>query len=52
MSNKKKTKYVGKIEELPSKSIYLNINHLEKGDYELSIIHQNKLIKKTTFKKN
>lgn len=48
---KKPIKYETKIEELPSNKIYINVNKLEKGDYELNIIHQNKLIKKTTFKK-
>lgn len=49
MSDKKKIKYVAKIEELPSKTIYINVNHLEKGNYELNIIQKNKLILKTTF---
>ncbi len=44
-------KYESKIEELPSNKIYINVNKMEKGDYELNIINQNKLIKKTTFKK-
>jgi hypothetical protein len=48
---KKPTKYEAKIEELPSTKIYVNVNNLENGDYELNIIHKNKLIKKTTFKK-
>ena len=47
----KKVKYEGKLEKFPEKKIYLNVNNMEKGDYELNIIHQNKLIKKTTFKK-
>lgn len=51
MSEKKKTKYLGKIDELPSKTIFINVNHLEKGEYELNIINKNKLISKTTFKK-
>ena len=48
---KKTMKYESKIEELPSNKIYINVNKMEKGDYELNIINQNKLIKKTTFKK-
>lgn len=48
---KKQTKYTGKIDELPSKTIFINVNHLEKGNYELNIIHNNKLISKTNFKK-
>ncbi len=52
MSKKKIIGYEAKIEKLPDKKIFLNINAMEKGDYELNIIHQNKLIKKTTFKKS
>jgi hypothetical protein len=47
----KKITYESRIEQLPSNKIYLNINKMEKGEYELNIINQNKLIKKTTFKK-
>ncbi|WP_165396018.1 hypothetical protein [Flavobacterium sp. J27] len=48
---KKPTKYEAKIENIATNKIYLNINHLENGEYELNIIHKNKLITKTTFKK-
>jgi len=51
MTKKKETKYQGEIEKLPNKKIYINVNNLEKGDYEINITHQNKLVKKTTFKK-
>lgn len=44
-------KLVGTIEKLPSNKIYLNINHLEKGVYDLNIIHKNKIIKSTHFSK-
>lgn len=47
----KKRKFDSKIEEFPSNKIYINVNNMEKGNYELNIINQNKLIKKTTFKK-
>jgi len=47
----KKMKYETKIDQLPSNKIFINVNKMEKGDYELNIIHQNKLIKKTKFKK-
>lgn len=47
----KKIIYESKIEQLPANKIYLNINKMEKGDYELYVINQNKLIKKTSFKK-
>lgn len=49
--SQKNLKYESKIEQLPSNKIYINVNKMEKGDYELNIINQNKLIKKTTFKK-
>ena len=48
----KKRKYESDINALPSNKIFININKMEKGDYELNIIHQNKLIKRTTFKKS
>ena len=41
----------GDIPKMPSNEIYININALEKGNYELRIIDKNKLIKKTSFKK-
>lgn len=47
----KPKKYEGKLPELPSSEIYLNIDHLEEGIYELKIIHKNKIIHKTSFKK-
>jgi len=47
----KKEKLVGTIEKLPSTKIYLNINHLEKGIYDLNIIHKNRIIKSTHFSK-
>jgi hypothetical protein len=48
---KKERKYEANIDKLPSNKVYINVNHLEKGDYELNIINKNKLISKTTFKK-
>lgn len=51
MFTKKKFNYEAYLEKPPSQQILLNINHLEKGDYELNIIHKNKIIKKTNFKK-
>ncbi len=41
----------GDIEHTVTQTIYLNVNHLDKGIYTLNIIHKNKIIKKTTFKK-
>lgn len=51
MQKKNQPHFEAKVEKLPDKIIYLNINHLEKGDYELNIINQKKVIKKTTFNK-
>lgn len=51
MPQKKNIQYEGQIEKLPDKKIFININHLEKGNYELNIINQNKLIVKTKFNK-
>ena len=51
MPRKKNIQYEGQIEKLPDKKIFINVNHLEKGDYELNIINKNKLIVKTKFNK-
>lgn len=51
MSKKKLTRYKGEIESLGEKMIYINVNHLEKGDYQLDIIHKNKVLTKAIFKK-
>jgi hypothetical protein len=48
---KKKHAFVGHIDHFPKHKIYLNVSHLEKGTYTLKIVHKNKVIKKTTFKK-
>ena len=48
MSKKRKYYFEGHLENLPSQKIYLNINNLEKGRYELQIIHKNKILKKET----
>lgn len=47
----KPKKYEGQLPELPIAEIYLNIDHLAEGTYELKIIHKKKTIKKTSFKK-
>ena len=49
MSNQKSKSYKGEIEKIPDKKIYINVNHLEKGEYELNIINKNKIISKTKF---
>lgn len=51
MSKKKATKYEGKIQELPDNKIFINVNNLKVGEYELNIVHKKKLIGKATFKK-
>lgn len=51
MPKKKNIQYEGQLEKLPDKKIYINVNHLDKGNYELNIINQNKLIVKTKFNK-
>lgn len=51
MQKKNRQSFEAKIDKLPDKIVYLNVNHLEKGDYELNIIHQKKIIKKTSFNK-
>lgn len=51
MSKRKPARYKGEIESLPEKIIYINVNNLEKGDYELDIIHKNKVLTKAAFKK-
>lgn len=48
---KKPIIYESKIEELPSNKIYINVNNIKNGNYELNIIHKNILIKKTSFNK-
>ncbi len=52
MNKNKLHHYEGNLKYFPKKKIYINVNHLEKGNYELYIIHNNKLIIKTTFKKS
>ncbi len=47
----KKKKYEGKVNEVPSNQIYLNVNNLKTGMYTLKIINKNKVIKRTIFNK-
>ncbi len=47
--NKKSKKLKGKLPPMPSHEIYLNVNALQEGTYELRIMCKNKIIKKTTF---
>lgn len=48
---KKKHVIEGKIDHFPQYEIYLNVNHLEEGEYTLKIVHKNKVIKNTKFTK-
>lgn len=48
---KKKPPLSGNLPPPPDQKIYLNVNALEDGEYELTIINKNKPIKKTTFRK-
>ncbi len=47
----KKKKYEGKLPNVPSDSIYINVSNLKKGIYTLKIVHKNRIIKKTKFNK-
>ncbi|WP_156772445.1 hypothetical protein [Urechidicola croceus] len=41
----------GNLNENSKQTIYLNVNNLKKGIYILNIVDNDKIIKKTTFKK-
>ena len=47
----KKKRYEGHMERIKTYKIYLNVNHLKKGQYHLKIIDRNKVIKSTKFSK-
>ncbi len=49
--NKKPKQLKGKLPPMPDHEIYLNVNALDDGEYELKIMNKNKVIKKTKFKK-
>jgi len=42
----------GGLDKIPEHQIYLNINHLNNGTYVLKIMHKNKVISSTIFKKS
>ncbi|NND62939.1 MAG: hypothetical protein HKN48_07060 [Flavobacteriaceae bacterium] len=48
---KKRRVYEGTLENVPNKQILININRMSEGIYTLKILYNNKVIKKTTFKK-
>lgn len=43
--------YEAKLSQHNSYTIYLNINHLNKGRYEVKIVDKNKILKRLHFKK-
>lgn len=47
---KKKHVIEGTLDHFPKYNIYLNVNHLEKGEYSLKIVHKNKVTKKQLLK--
>lgn len=47
----KKKRYEGALKNIPGFEIYLNVNHLKAGAYELKIMNKNKVIKRIHFKK-
>lgn len=46
---KKRASLHGSIPNVPTQKIYINVNALTEGAYELILIDKNKPIKKTTF---
>jgi len=48
----KKKRYEGNLKDMPGFEIYLNINHLKKGKYELKIVNKDKIIKRIHFNKD
>lgn len=48
---KRKRVLKGDLPQMPEDEIYLNVSKLNKGNYKLKIVDNNKLIKKTRFKK-
>lgn len=48
---KKKFHYEAYLHQIPSQKIRLHIEHLDNGYYELQIVHHNKILKTTSFKK-
>ncbi len=48
----KRTVYHKRLEVLPSSKIYLNVDYMKKGKYELQIIHNQQIIKTIYFDKS
>ncbi|MCW5518533.1 hypothetical protein J1N09_01690 [Aureitalea sp. L0-47] len=48
----KRKPYSGSLEKLDTQEIYLNVSYLNKGVYQLKIVHNNKILKSTLFIKH
>ncbi len=44
--------YTGILDSLPKTTIYLNVDHLDKGIYQLQISHKHRIVKVVHFKKD
>jgi len=51
MDFKKIKQIVGLVKNFNSHNIFINVNYLEKGNYNLKIVHKSKVIKSTRFTK-
>ena len=51
LMKKRNTSLQGTLNDISENQIYLNINHLKNGQYDLKIMFNNKVIKETTFQK-
>ena len=51
MDLKKVKQSEGYLKRLSTHNIFINVNYLEKGNYNLKIVHKNKVIKSTHFTK-
>lgn len=47
----KKKRYEGMLQKVPEFEIFLNVNHLAKGKYQLKIVNKRRVIKSTHFTK-
>jgi len=48
---KKRKVYSGTLDAIPKTEVLLNVTHMARGAYTLKILHKNKVIKVTSFKK-
>lgn len=47
----KHTKYEASVDKILSKTIYINVNLLEKGTYKVNIVHKKRILKSIHFTK-